>query len=246
MNIELKKKPKNVTIIEGFPGFGLIGTITTEFLIDNLKAELIGTIHFDEIPTMVAIHDGKLVNPIGIFYSKPHNLVIMHVITSVAGIEWKLAKAISEVAKQLTAKEVISLEGVASPIAGGAAMPGGSGSKSEAKCFYYTNSPKLGAKLAKARVEPLKEGIIIGVTGALLIKEKLTLSCIFAETSTGLPDSKAAAEIIKVLDKYLGMDMDPKPLLDQAEKFEQKLQSLMSQTKNAQDTQRKKSLSYVG
>ncbi|MBW2989975.1 PAC2 family protein, partial [Candidatus Woesearchaeota archaeon] len=42
MQIKLWKKPKNPIIIEGFPGFGLVGTIASEFLIDHLKTELIG------------------------------------------------------------------------------------------------------------------------------------------------------------------------------------------------------------
>ena len=39
MELILKKTPKNATIIEGFPGFGLVGTITTEFLLNNLETE---------------------------------------------------------------------------------------------------------------------------------------------------------------------------------------------------------------
>jgi predicted ATP-grasp superfamily ATP-dependent carboligase len=31
MEIKLKETPKNPVIIEGFPGFGLIGSIVTEF-----------------------------------------------------------------------------------------------------------------------------------------------------------------------------------------------------------------------
>ncbi len=238
LDIDLKKKPKGVTLIQGFPGFGLIGTITTEFLIDTLKAELIGTVLFPDISTMVAIHDSKLVNPIGVFYDKKTNLAILHVITSVAGIEWKLSDVILDVAKQLEAKEIISLEGVASPVA--------EETEPEARCFYYTTFSGAATKFQKSKVQALKEGIIIGVTGALLIKEAKNLSCIFVETHTGLPDSKASAEIIKVLDSYLGLKIDPKPLLDQAEKFEQKLRTLMEQTKMAKDTQKKKSLNYVG
>ena len=238
MFIDLKKKPKNVTLIQGFPGFGLIGTITTEFLLDTLKAEQIGTVLFPDIPTMVAIHDGKLVNPIGIFYDKKTNLVILHVITSVAGIEWKLSEAILEVAKQLDAKEIISLEGVASPAADGADQ--------ETRCFFHTTLAGAASRFQKSKIQVLKEGIIIGVTGALLIKESKNLSCLFVETNTGLPDSKAAAEIIKVLDSYLGLKLDPQPLLDQAKKFEEKLRGLLEQTKMAKDTQQKKSLNYVG
>lgn len=235
MEVVLNKKPKNPVIIEGFPGFGLIGTITTEFLIDQLKAELIGYIKFDEIPTMIAIHEGKVVNPLGIFYDKKSNLVIIHVVTSVAGIEWKLAKTIAGLAKQLGAKEIISLEGLASQ------QP-----SEETKCFYYTSGKVNQAKFQKTKIEPLKEGIIVGVTGALLLSKGLTVSCVFAETSSGLPDSKAAAEIIKVLDTYLGLKLDPQPLLEQADKFEKKLQNIIEQGQMAKDVQKKKSLSYVG
>ena len=40
MRIELKKRPKRVTILEGFPGFGLVATIATEFLIQQLPLNL--------------------------------------------------------------------------------------------------------------------------------------------------------------------------------------------------------------
>ena len=42
MEIKLNRKPKNPIIIEGFPGIGFIGSITTEFLVEHLKAEKIG------------------------------------------------------------------------------------------------------------------------------------------------------------------------------------------------------------
>src|SRR3989338_969575 len=114
MEIILKKKPKNPIIIEGFPGFGLVGTIATEFLIDHLKTEQIGKIMLDEMPAVVAIHQNKVVEPLGIFYNKEYNIVILHAITASQGFEWKLADAIVKIAKQLNAKEVISLEGVGS------------------------------------------------------------------------------------------------------------------------------------
>jgi len=61
-----------------------------------------------------------------------------------------------------------------------------------------------------------------------------------------MPDSKAAAKIIETLDKYMGLAVDYKPLLKQAEKFEEKLKDLMKQSQQSQDMQDKKKLSYVG
>jgi len=139
--------------------------------------------------------------------------------------------------KQLNAKEVISLEGV------------GSSSTIEGKtqAFYYSNDKTKANKLEAIGIKPLKEGIIMGVTGALLLKkDQLKISAIFSETHSNLPDSKAAAEIIKVLDQYLGLEVDYKPLLEQAEKFEDKLRGLLSKTAEAEEISEKKKLSYVG
>ncbi|MFO8016798.1 MAG: PAC2 family protein [Candidatus Woesearchaeota archaeon] len=237
MELKLDKKPKNPVIVEGFPGFGLIGTITTEYLIEQLGAEQIGTVKSDDIPAMIAIHEGKVVNPIGIFHDKKNNIVIVHIITSVQGIEWELAEVISDLAKKLDAKEVVSLEGVAAP----------NEENEKSKCFYYSTNKRSKKIFEDNKVEPMKEGIILGVTGALLIDaDSIPLSCVFAETHSAMPDSKASAKVIEIVDKILGLKLDPKPLMKQAEKFEQKLKGLMAQSKAASDQQMKKKLSYVG
>jgi len=236
MEVKLYKKPKNPIIIQGFPGFGLVGTITTEFLIEHLKTELIGKIEFDDGPVMVAIHENKVVEPLGLFYDKEYNIVLLHAITASTGNEWDIANTVVKLAKQLEAKEIICVEGV------------GSGAEVvESRAFYYTNKESSKAKFQKIGISPLKEGIIMGVTGALLLKvDGLPMSCIFSETHSNMPDSKAAAKVIETLDKYLGLNVDPKPLLEQAKKFEEKLKGILQQSKKAQDISEEKKLSYVG
>ena len=236
MQIKLSKKPKNCTLIEGFPGFGLVGTIASEFLLEHLEVEQIGKIIFNEMPAIVAIHEGKLVEPLGIFYNKKYNLVILHAITASTGMEWKLSEQVIELSKSLNAKEIICMEGV-----------GSSDEIVTSKVFYYSNNEKNKNRFKSAGVEPLKEGIIIGVTGAILLRaENMPVSAIFAETHTNLPDSKAASKIIEVLDKYLNLKVDYKPLILQAEKFEEKLRGILTESQKAQDLSEKKKLSYVG
>lgn len=236
MEIKLWKKPKNCTIIEGFPGFGLVGTIASEFLIEHLKTEQIGKILFNDMPAMVAIHESKIVEPLGIFYNQKYNIVILHAITGAAHYEWEMANIIGKLAVDLKAKEIISLEGV------------GSGEESEGmRVFYYSSNDKNAKLFEKAGIEALKEGIIIGVTGAILLRvEKTPLSCLFAETHSNLPDSKAAAKLVEAIDKYLGMDLDYKPLLEQAQKFEDKLKTILQKSQEAQEISDKKKLSYFG
>lgn len=236
MEAKLWKKPKNCTIVEGFPGFGLVGTIASEFLIEHLETEQIGKIIFNDMPAMVAIHENKIVEPLGIFYNPKYNIVILHAITAATHYEWEMANTIANIISDLNVKEIISLEGV------------GSGEESEGnRVFYYTNNEKNASIFDKIGIPKLNEGIIIGVTGAVLLRlEKIPISCLFAETHSNLPDSKAAAKIVEALDKYLGMELDYKPLLEQAQKFEEKLKTILKKSQEAQEISDKKKLSYFG
>lgn len=235
MQIQLTKKPKNVTLIEGFPGFGLVGTIATEYLLQHLKCEFIGSFWLEEMPATVVVHESRFIPPIGLYYNKEYNIVIVHAISGTMGVEWMIADYINEIAKQMTAKEIISIEGV-----------GAATETEESQVFYYTTNQKKKEQLKKLGVNTLQEGIIIGVTSALLLKTKTDVIALFADTHSKLPDSKAAAKIIETLDKYLGLKIDPKPLVQTAEKFEKKLQEILEKSKLTTDQAKEKQMNYVG
>lgn len=233
--IKLKNKPKNVTIVEGFPGFGLVGTITTGFLIDHLKCELLGTHYFENPPVVLAVHGCNIVHPISVYYNKQNNLLIIHSIAPAIGIEWKAADIVNDIAKQCNAKEIITIEGVGSSEIG-----------DSPKAFAYCTDKTAQKKLSSHGYPCLGEGIIVGVTAALHMRYPQKLTSLFVETHSNLPDSEAASKTIEVLDKYLGLNIDPTPLLKQAKEFEQKLKGIIQQSQKAQNLQEKKQLSYVG
>ena len=209
MEVKLSKKPRNPIIIEGFPGLGFVGTIAVEFLIEHLNAKLIGRIESKKLMPLAAIHKEVVVEPLGIYYSSKENIVLVHALGNINGLEWDLADAVVELSKQLKAKEVISLEGVSSPDT----------QTKELKTYFYTTRAK--SKLPKLGFQPLKEGVI-------------------------LPDSRAAANIVQALDKYLGLKVDYQPLLKKADEFESKLKGLMEKTKTATDQKERKELDYFG
>lgn len=234
LKYELFEKPKGVTIIGGFPGMGLVGTITTEFLLDHLNVRLIGRIISDKIPPLIAIHSGKIVEPLGIFYDEKKKIVIQHAVTDVSTMEWELAETLLAIAKELEAKEVISLEGIAS-------------NSIKAGAYYFSNDEKAKKKFDSLKIQSLKNGIIIGVTGFVMLRAaKQKVSCIFSETHSNLPDSKAAATIIQVLDKYLGLNIPVEPLLKKAENFEDKLKTIFEDAKKAETMKDKKTVEYLG
>jgi len=234
MEIILKKKPKNPIIIEGFPGLGLISTIATEFLIKHLNAKSVGYIKAEEIPPVAAVHESRVVQPLELFYDKKSNLLIVHALSDVKGMEWEIAKTMIKLASMLKAKEIISIEGVMS-------------STETNNAYYLCSKDANSRRMAQAKILPLKEGIIMGVTAAMMLTDRsVPKSGIFVETHTKLPDSRSAAKAVEVLDSYLELKVDYKPLLKMAEEFEEKLKNILTQTKKSHEYQKQKELSYMG
>jgi uncharacterized protein len=237
MDIKLTKSPNKPLILQGFSGFGLIGTIVTEYLIDHLQAEKIGSILVNESTPMVAIHKEEIVDPVGIYYSEKYNLIILHIIANLHNIEWQFADTVVNLAKQLDAQEILSIEGVVDPRV-----------NKEPEVFYFSANHNSQERLHSTTLAPLKEGLVMGVSGALLLKNPSDqrFTSFFATTHSQLPDSKAAASVIDAIDKYLNLDIDPKPLLKRAKLFEEKFKTMMSQAKDTTEHKEKKNISYVG
>jgi len=228
MQLRLTKKVDHPTIIVGFPGIGLVGPIVTEFLIDHMKTERIGTFEYNELPPMVPIHKGALVHPMAVHYSEKYNTIIVYTILNLKQSEWAIAKTIAELAKECNAKEILCIDGANTV-----------GDEKET-IFGFGNE-----RLLALGAKPMTESVIIGVSAALLISAPST-SCVFAATQQELPDSKAAATVVQFLDKYLGLEVDYQPLLAQAAEFEQKLKTVMTQTQQAFDAKERKSMDYLG
>jgi len=234
MEIRLKTKPQNPIIIEGFPGIGLIGTITTEYLIKHLKAKSIGYIWSNEISPVAAVHDSKIVQPLEVFWDKKRNIVILHAMTDVKGLEWQISETLEQLYKMLKAKEIISLEGIM-------------GESPKPIPYYYSNIVTSVKKLKKLEATELKEGIIMGVTAAILLKGKtMKTTGIFVETQSKLPDSRSAAKIIEILSAYLDLKIDVKPLIKAAADFETHLKDYMGKMKNAKEHKDQKAVNYMG
>ena len=215
MKLNLKEKPQGVKIIVGFPGFGLVGTISTKYLIEHLDVKDIGSVESTKLLPIAAIHKGKLIGPLDIFYEKKHNIVILQILSDLSGFEWQLADVVEELVNDLNAKEVIVLEGI----------PAKSKSK-KTGTFYYCNNKDC---FSNFNLKPLEEGVMMGTTATLLLKsQEININCIFVESTSQMPDSEAAAKSIDVINKYLGLKVDYKPLISAAKRFESMMKTVMS------------------
>lgn len=235
MQIVLREKiKKGATIIEGSPGFGLVGTIATEYLIDHLKAKQVGNLWSDKVPAIIAVHEGEIIEPFAIFYDEKNNIVILRSIATVEGLEWELADSALKLFKDIDANELICIEGI-----------GGLEKVGEPRAYHLSANERQKRKLDAIGVKQLNEGIIVGSAASLLSKVKEAVF-IFAESYSELPDSRAAAKIVEVLDHYLGLKVDYKPLIEKADKFERKVKELLFKSTMVRKTREKKEGSYFG
>lgn len=214
MKYVLSERPKNPVIIHSSPSMGLVSTITSKFLIDHLDVKQIGYMESEHIAPLTAIHKSEIVNPITLFFNKKHNLLIVQCLTEMKGFEYEFANSLLELAKDVKAREIIVVEGIP------AQDPQGSLS-----LYFYSN--KKSKKVS--RVKQLNEGIVTGLTAALLLKAKaFPITCFFAEAHSNLPDAEAAARVVNGLNSYMKMEIQTQPLLEQAKRFETSLKQILA------------------
>ncbi len=217
------------TLIEGFPGMGLVGTISAKYLVEKLDFKQIGYVDSDAFMPIIRIHDGMPVHPTRIYAHAQYKLVVLiseqiipqehtqHVANSV--VDWIKKKGISR---------VISLAGINSASAGDAVQ------------IYGIAANESGKKFLKSHnVELIKEGVTTGVTAIILLQlkdsEDIEASSILGSVRIGA-DYKASAEILKKLNEILGLDINVQPLLKEAKEMEKTLVAQLQKLKETQES----------
>ncbi|RLF28334.1 MAG: proteasome assembly chaperone family protein, partial [Thermoplasmata archaeon] len=79
------------------------------------------------------------------------------------------------------------------------------------------------------KVQSFGEGLISGMAGYLLLegrKRGLDVMVLLADANPNLPDARAAARILEVLNLMLNMGIELEPLLKEAQAIEAKLSEI--------------------
>ncbi len=231
-------KLKKPVLIEGFPGIGLVGTISASHLVEKLKMELAGYITSDNFPPIAAVHGYTPLYPARIYVSKKHNLIVLisEFIVPLGAI-YELAAKIHSFAKETGARQIISLGAI--PLrADGPDM-----------VFAVASNAKLLAELERHhQVKLIKEGATTGVTGILLAQgaiEGYPVVSLLSQAHEQTMDPQAASVVLGVLKSYLSLDFDTSSLLDEAKEMEVKMKDILSKSKAAH-TQYKKTAEAGG
>ncbi len=228
----VKQNLKGAVLIDGFPSIGLVGTIVANFLINTLKLEQIGIIDSPRFPAISIVKDGVPHSPMRLYSGEQVcndgtcNQVVVCVseFTPPAEITKDLVNSLLDWAEKNGCTKVISAEGFNSG-------PKEKGKENEVYGITSTEGSRVW--IEEAKVKPFTYGTVGGITGALLNEgkiRKMNVLGLLAEVSEDLPDARAAASVIKAIDELLlAIELDPEPLLKEAESLEQEVKVVRDQ-----------------
>lgn len=222
----ISKDIKDAIVLEGSPELGLIGNILGWLLVEELKMEEIGYIDSKYFPPLAVLYKGKAIHPFRIYGAEGIVLFLSDFIIP-PNVSYDMTNAIVDWMERNNSKEIITFNSIVvrektSGVAGAA------------------NSEEALERLGKLDIPILPFGNITGLSGTLLTKSMqkgIPGSCLFAEVLSPYPDPRAAAEVIKVLNKMLGTTVNPEPLIKEAEEIESRLQELAQHVKGEPESQ---------
>lgn len=223
------KKPnlKGYTLIEGFPGLGLVGTIAAKYLSEKEGFEEIGHIESEGFASIIRVHNGLPVFPCRIYVNDKLKLVVMvseQVIPRT--MTPRLAKKIVAWIKAKGISRAVSLAGI------------NTGNPKDTTIYGIADSKTAKQLLEKNQVQLIQDGITTGVTALILLELQkepdIEAMSVMGPVAIGA-DYKASAKLLEKLNSVLGLNIDVAPLLAEAKKTEEDLLKHLEQMKETND-----------
>lgn len=211
----ISKDVKDAIVLEGSPELGLIGNILGWLLVEELNMEQIGYIDSKYFPSLAVLYKGKAIHPFRVYATDGIVMFLSDFIIP-PNVTYDMTNAIVDWMNRNNSKEIITfnsivVKGKTHGVAGAA------------------NSDQSLERLGKLNIPILPFGNIAGLSGTLLtrsIQKGIPGSCLFAEVLSPYPDPRAAADVINVLNKMIGTEVNAEPLIKEAEEIESRLQEL--------------------
>lgn len=211
-----KVNVEGYTLIEGFPGMGLVGTIATKYLVERLKFAHLGHIESNIFMPIIRIQNGVPIHPARIFVNKEHKLIAViseQIIPK--NHTYKFAQEVLNWAESKKLGTIISLSGIHTDVSEG----------NKDTVYGIAANEQSKKLLEKHEIAIIEDGITTGITALMLLSLKYTkrVAISILGNVNIAADYKAASELIKKLNEILGLDIDVKPLLKEAKATEEEL-----------------------
>jgi uncharacterized protein (TIGR00162 family) len=233
-----KIKLKNPVLIEGLPGIGNVGKIAADLMSEQMKTKLLYSIFSHSLPNSVFVTEDNLVElPTLEIHHKRHNgkdyLFLLGDFQPMKEEDsYDFSQTIVDLMKKTGGKEIVTLGGI-----------GFQQLKKKPKVYCTGNDKKFIESFSKVGTTNQLYGIvgpIIGVSGLLLGlsgREKIPAAALLAETvadpvHVGLIEAK---QLMTVLKKKYGFDIDMKKLNKDIKDFQDQLKPILDKQQEVKE-----------
>lgn len=226
-------------VISCFPSAGLATTVAALYMVRSLKLPRIGRFEAPDIMPIAVVQGGEVNPPIRVYGRKDLAVVVSEFPPSPSQAS-AIATAIMEGAEARKARWILGLEGV---IPHPESDSEDDEKPSDGNVWVAVSRSDAGIQraLAPSGALPLEEGIIGGVSGALLVQGiggplPVAVLLVSARSGEGYPDHRAGATLIEAVDRILPeVRIDTGPLRAQAEEIEKALRNAMKSRAGSED-----------
>ncbi|MDD5417884.1 MAG: PAC2 family protein [Candidatus Nanoarchaeia archaeon] len=217
----------NPTVIAGFSGVGLVGTLAAQYLTEQLDMEQVGYIDSYELAPIAILSKGEIKHPIRVFRDKKRNIMLFESEFPIPKrLAYELAKDIINFSKRVKAKKIICLEGISSQ------------SDEKPKTYTITSNLKLKKELG-VKSEVMDNGIIMGVSAAILLESKMSnipAACLLVQSNPQFPDGKAAAALVSNISELMNLNISTDRLISEANAFESNIKKIIEKATKFEST----------
>jgi uncharacterized protein len=251
------QKSKSI-LIAGFPGPGLVGSISTSYMIDKLNMHQIACVESEYISPGVIYVDGKLRHPFRIYANKEGNVcvivceapIMINGIHSVLNtvMDWAIKNAIQEV----LVLDGISIQGLPRPdrqpiIFESTEMDENKkyiNNKNEENVSLSTNPQNIPSNFNKSAIGDSNKRyttFIGGIAGGLLsacLSYQIPCAAILVPSSSGIPDPEGAAILIESYNSIIkneNLKINPDQLKEQGQILKKQLEQIIKSEQEQRD-----------
>ncbi len=226
-------------LVLGLPDTGLVGVISANHLVEVLDMrEVAGIDVLPLTPPVAVISKGEVRPPLRIFVKD--NIMTLTAETPIppASVH-SLSRMIIDYAMKRGVDYIISIVGVASPARINIEKP---------RVYWIASNEKARKLVEPLNLEGFLNGYLVGPYALILknaIRARVANLVLLADAYIEFPDPEAAAEVLNVVSKITGKEIDTRKLLEQAEMIRLRLRGLMKQTKQTMSEMSAPSLMYA-
>ena len=235
-DIKIMSKPLTgdaTTVLMGFPGSGLVGSIALQYMVDQLEFELIGTMTSKFFPPLAMMNKGVINDPVRI-YIKKEVVAVVADIPIHPMICYEIATGLLDWLAPFKPKEVLTIAGIIT-------------NEPEKRVFgVATTNEALPRIQEHTLILPI--GSISGIASSILTECKIRGIPgygLLGET-VNAPDPRSSAATIEVLNKMYNLGLDVKPLIEQALEIEQSMGKIAEEVQQSSEQSPKKDLPMYG